>query len=61
MNDRYELTVRERTKAGTGFTFEITHPDRPGWSEGSVVSFKSAQDAANAGQEAIDRLTRGEP
>jgi hypothetical protein len=59
MNDQsasYRIVVLERTKRGTGFTYVITHPDRPGWSESTAASFKSAQAAATAASDAIERL-----
>jgi hypothetical protein len=62
MNDRsasYGIMVRERTKPETGFSYVITHPDRPGWSESSGATFfKSAQEAVKAASAAIERLTK---
>ena len=53
---RYEIDVRPRVKPRLGFTYIITHPNRPGWKEESTDSYNSAEEARKAGSVIVRRF-----
>jgi hypothetical protein len=53
---KYEIDIRLRGKPRVGFTYVITHPNRPGWKEESADSYNSAEEAKKAGSVIVRRF-----